>query len=185
MRKSAMNRSCWTLVPATALVALPAAYAAQYLSVEQAQQQLFPAGAAFEPLKLTLTAAQQQRADSAGKVMSSFEPRVWRVRAVDKLIGHFFVHEVIGKQDFITYAVAIDGDGKVKGVEILAYRESHGYEIRNPRWRAQFVGKGTHDAIKLDMDIANISGATLSCRHVTDGVRRILALYDAALKGQP
>ena len=185
MRRSDMNCSRWALVPATALVALPAAYAAQYLSVEQAQQQLFPGGAAFEPMKLTLTAAQQQPADAAGKVVSNFEPRVWRVRAADKLIGYFFVHEVIGKQDFITYAVAIDGDGKVKGVEILAYRESHGYEIRNPRWRAQFAGKGPQDAVKLDLDITNISGATLSCRHVTDGVRRILALYDAALKGQP
>jgi len=36
--------------------------------------------------------------------------------------------------------------------------------------------------VRLDADIHNISGATLSCRHVTDGVRRLLSLYAHALK---
>ena len=36
--------------------------------------------------------------------------------------------------------------------------------------------------LKLDEDIQNISGATLSCRHLTDGVKRLLALYDLVLK---
>jgi len=32
-------------------------------------------------------------------------------------------------------------------------------------------------------DIANISGATLSCTHVTDGVRRIVAVVALARRG--
>jgi hypothetical protein len=32
-------------------------------------------------------------------------------------------------------------------------------------------------------DIANISGATLSCTHVTDGVRRIVAMLQVARAG--
>ena len=36
--------------------------------------------------------------------------------------------------------------------------------------------------LKLDADIKNISGATISCRHVTDGVKRLLALHDLVLK---
>jgi Na+-transporting NADH:ubiquinone oxidoreductase subunit NqrC len=67
-------------------------------------------------------------------------------------------------------------------VEILDYRESHGYEIRNPSWRKQFAGKGRTDPVRLETDIVNISGATLSCRHVTDGVRRILLLHSLVLK---
>ncbi|HMA81439.1 MAG TPA: FMN-binding protein, partial [Candidatus Binatia bacterium] len=35
----------------------------------------------------------------------------------------------------------------------------------------------------LDKDIRNLSGATLSCQHVTEGIRRNLALYHVALAG--
>lgn len=176
-----MKNNYWIAVPAAALVAMPAAYAAQYLSVEAAQQQMFGA-ARFEPLRLGLSTVQQKQIDASATTNNNIEPRIWQVREGEKIAGYFFVHDVIGKQDYITYAVGLDAGGKVKNVEILAYRESHGYEIRNARWRAQFAGKRATDTVKLDADIANISGATLSCRHVTDGVRRILAIYDVALK---
>jgi Na+-transporting NADH:ubiquinone oxidoreductase subunit NqrC len=75
-------------------------------------------------------------------------------------------------------------DGVVRGVEILDYRESHGGEVRDPRWLAQFTGKRGDAPLRLEQDIQNISGATLSCRHVTDGVRRLVALHGLALKGK-
>ena len=45
----------------------------------------------------------------------------------------------------------------------------------------QFVGKGAESALRVSDDIANISGATMSSTHVTDGVRRIVAVV-ATLK---
>jgi Na+-translocating ferredoxin:NAD+ oxidoreductase RnfG subunit len=79
-------------------------------------------------------------------------------------------------------AVGLNADGSVKQIEVLDYRETYGYEIRNAEWRAQFVGKTSQSKLKLDDDIANVSGATLSCRHITDGVKRLLAFHDVALK---
>ena len=100
-------------------------------------------------------------------------------------LGYLYVDEVLGKQLYITYAVAIGPDGEVLGVEILEYRETHGYEVRNTRWLAQFAGKDAGSTLELDRDIRNISGATLSCRHVTQGVRRLLAIHHARLQAQP
>ena len=54
--------------------------------------------------------------------------------------------------------------------------------MRDPRWRAQFAGKRRGAPLRLEQDIKNLSGATLSCRHVTDGVRRLLALHALELK---
>jgi len=88
---------------------------------------------------------------------------------------------VLGKHELITYALALDARGRVRGVEILEYLEAHGGEILDPAWRAQFVGKSTADPLKLDRDIRNISGATLSCRHVTDGVKRLLDFHARVL----
>ena len=80
------------------------------------------------------------------------------------------------------YAIGLNADGSVKQVEIVDYRESYGYEVRNPEWRKQFVGKTASSLQSLNQDIRNISGATLSCRHVADGVKRVLATYAIALK---
>ena len=96
-------------------------------------------------------------------------------RQGDAVLGRVIVDSVIGKFEQIDYAVALDVSGKVLAVEILTYREGHGGEVRMPSWRNQFVGKTAADPIRIGSDISNISGATLSCTHVTDGVHRLVA----------
>ena len=107
--------------------------------------------------------------------------RAWEARSGGKRIGWFLVDRVIGKHEYITYAVALTPDGAVRGIEILDYRETYGGEVRNANWRRQFTGKRAGQSLALGRDIKNISGATLSSRHVTDGVRRLLITYQALL----
>ena len=101
--------------------------------------------------------------------------RTIEARQGDAVLGRVLVDSVVGKFEQIDYAVALDANGKVLAVEILAYREGHGGEVRMPGWRNQFVGKTAADPIRIGSDISNISGATLSCTHVTDGVHRLVA----------
>ena len=114
--------------------------------------------------------------------MRGAELPAWRVEAGGKLAGWFLLDEVYGKHEFITYAVALDATGTVRGIEIMDYRETHGGEVRNAKWRAQFTGKRAGAPLRLDEDIQNISGATLSCKHIGDGVKRLLATYETVLK---
>ncbi len=93
-----------------------------------------------------------------------------------------FLDQVIGKHEQISYAVAITKDARVKGIEILEYRESYGHQVRRQEWRKQFVGKDKSSTLKNNQDIKNISGATLSSNHITDGVRRILQTYELIKK---
>jgi len=170
--------SKWMLVPAAVIAAPLSAYATQYLTVEQAQQAIFP-GAAFTPAFLTVNDAQRKEIERrTGVNVRVRDQRVWRVSSG----GFFIVDEVVGKHELITYAAGLNADGSVRQIEIMDYRESYGYEVRNEAWRRQFVGKRDGDPLKLDVDIRNIGGATLSCRHITDGVKRLLALYDVAIK---
>jgi hypothetical protein len=164
-------------IPAAAMAVCAPAHAVVYLSVEEAQKLMF-GEQALTPLTLSLDAAQTAAVekDSGVKVYPG-TLRAWK--AAD---GYFFVDAVIGKHDLINYAVALDGDGKVRQVEILEYREAYGGEIRNPRWRKQFTGKHHGDPVHLGDDIQGISGATLSCEHVTDGIRRLLAIHDLVLR---
>jgi Na+-translocating ferredoxin:NAD+ oxidoreductase RnfG subunit len=170
------------VLPVAALIA-PQAFAADYLTVAQAQAQLFP-GARLTPQPLKFTSEQRDRIKAAAGVRQrTDEQAVWRAERDGKLQGWFIVDEVIGKHEFITYATAISPDGHVQGVEIMSYRETHGGQVREPGWRARFVGKTVADPFKLDEDIPNISGATLSCRNLTDGVKRLLVIHQQFLKG--
>jgi len=165
------------LVPAASVVLVAPAQATTYLTVEQAQAVLFPGATLTEDTR-TLT-KEQVRAIERDSGVNVLTPRlrVWRVSTG----GWFIVDEVVGKHEFITYALGLDADGAVSGVEILDYREAYGDQIRIPAWRAQFQGKRHGARLKLTDDIKNISGATLSCRHITDGVKRLLATHAIAL----
>jgi FMN-binding domain len=107
---------------------------------------------------------------------------VWRATQDGTLVGHVFVDEVIGRQSLITYAIGIDAQGALHGLEILSYRESHGGEIRNPAWRAQFEQRGDLKQLRFETDIKNIAGATHSSEHVTQGIRWLLALWQTSLR---
>ena len=158
--------------------------ATEYLSVEGAQKALFPQADRFNEVVLALSPAQRDRVISlAGPQPPHRSLRAWRALHGDELLGFVFVDEVIGKEDFITYALAIDASGRLSAPEVLAYRESHGGEIRSTAWRQQFAGRQGLDQLRVQTDIKNIAGATLSCQHVTEGVRWLTALWQVALQG--
>jgi uncharacterized protein with FMN-binding domain len=149
----------WTpFVAVPALMLVAPAGATVYLTVEQAQQAIFP-GAVFS---------------------STGPPGAFRTSSG----GYLIVDRVIGKHEYIKFAVGINANGTIKQIEILEYSESYGYEVRGAGWRAQFVGKSAASALQLNVDITNIGGATLSSRHVTEGVKRIMMAYQSSLNGR-
>jgi Na+-translocating ferredoxin:NAD+ oxidoreductase RnfG subunit len=173
----------WTAPPAIVLSLASPVYAAQYLTVEQAQKLAFPTATQFVWAPIVYRPDQVAAIEklSGEKVMSRGE-QVWKAENGNQFLGFFLVDYVIGKHLVIDYAVALTPEGSVKQVEILEYRESYGGEVANPDWLAQFDGKTSHDPLEMNRDIRNISGATLSSRHVTEGIKRVLATYDVCLK---
>jgi len=166
-------RGQFLLIPLASLAIVAPAHATVYLTVEQAQQLLFP-GAEFVADNRTITPEQEREIERASGVsVRNRTLNLWRVSTG----GWFIVDQVIGRHDNIPYAIGLDVDGAVRGIEILEYRESYGGQIREPLWRAQFIGKRNGAPLALKRDIQNISGATLSCRHIADGVKRLLATH--------
>jgi len=175
MRFACAAASICVLAPASA-------FAVDYLTADQAAKLMFPEADRFEVREVKLDPQQMQQLDAQGV---RTRPAKWLVRVAlrgNTELGFVVIDEVIGKFELITYAVAIGLDGAVKQVEVLSYRESHGHEIRLPAWRKQFVGKTSASPMRVGEDIANISGATLSCTHVSEGVKRVVAVVDLARK---
>ncbi len=171
-----MKHHQWIWLPVAAIST--SVYATTYFSAEQAQQAIFPGGK-LTPAPATLTDEQAERIKKqSGVSVRHKDIQAWKVAEG----GWFILDEVVGKHEFITYAIGLNADGSVKQVEIMDYRESYGYQVRDADWRQQFVGKTVADPLKLNQDIRNISGATLSSKHIADGVKRVLATYAIALK---
>lgn len=169
------------LIGLATLSAPMVAHAKIYISIEQAQKQLFP-NQSLTKYPLIITDNLQEKMRSASSIRHPFQgDRIWKTADG----GWFVVDEVVGKHEMITYAVALSPTGSVTGIEILEYVESYGYEVAEAQWRKQFLGKTASDPIKLNQDIQNISGATLSCKHLTNGVKRVAVLYDLTLKQHP
>ena len=179
-----MNEWKKYIAPAAVVITTPgAAYAVQYLDIEAAQKLCFPVATVFEPAHIVFTPEQTKAIETrSGEKVTSKGQQIWRAKNGEKLLGYFIVDYVIGKHLIIDYAVALTPDGAVAKVEIMQYRESHGDEIRGEDWRKQFTGKTCESDFTLNNEIINISGATLSCRHVTDGIRRVLATFCVAPK---
>ena len=159
------------------------ALAEHYLSVAEAQKICFPKADIYEAEQLRLNADQSKTIEQkSGVKVRKTELRFSVARKDANTIGFLMVDQVVGKHELIDYAVAISPEGKVLQVEILEYREHYGGEIRNAKWREQFTGKTTASKLKLNDDIYNISGATISCRNVTEGVRRVLATFEVVVR---
>jgi Na+-translocating ferredoxin:NAD+ oxidoreductase RnfG subunit len=100
---------------------------------------------------------------------------VLRLSRADSLLGFATVRNSLGKDQPITYLVAVDPADQLKDVDILAYREAYGGEVAYEAWRKQFRGKGADAPLEVGRDIRNISGATISAHSVTQGVREAVA----------
>ena len=100
---------------------------------------------------------------------------VLRLSKGGELLGFARVSNVKGKDQPITYLVAIDPRDALKDIDVLVYREPYGGEVAYEPWRKQFRGRDASAALVVGKDIRNISGATISSHSVTLGVRQTLA----------
>jgi Na+-translocating ferredoxin:NAD+ oxidoreductase subunit G len=107
---------------------------------------------------------------------------VYVAKTGDKIDGYAVIDDEKGQHEPISFGIKISPEGKVERIEVMVYREAYGSEIKDPRFRAQFVNKTRGDTLKLGQDIDGITGATISARSTTNVVKRALALVEAAKK---
>jgi hypothetical protein len=92
--------------------------------------------------------------------------------------GYAMVQNTIGKHKPMTYMVGVDDQGSISDIELLVFREARGSEVRQKRFNSQYEGKTVLDPVRINKDIINISGATMSVRSMSAGIKRVLVLVD-------
>lgn len=154
-----------------------------YLTLEEAPRTVFPEADRWERKDIPVAAALSQRIK---QLVGRAKPTIWEpfyisfIASKDgQVIGYAVICEEIGKHRPITFIAGVTPDGKVKDVAIMMYREPQGGEIRRTSFLKQFSGKQLSNAIMPRQDIRSLSGATLSVRAMSRGVRKALAVVQA------
>jgi hypothetical protein len=88
-----------------------------------------------------------------------------------------WVLDEIGKDKPITAGVIVS-QGEIESMQVLVFRESRGWEIRMPRFTAQFANARLTAGQDLNQPIDGISGATLSVNAMKRMARVALRLHD-------
>lgn len=169
----------WTAYAGAILATVPiVSHAAIYLTIDQAKNLIFPNKVLIKK-NIQLSNSQLSQLKKASGITYPLKTdQIYKSNDG----GWLIIDQVLGKHEMITYAVGLTANGAVKRVEVLEYNESYGAQVKEASWLQQFTGKTITSPVALNKDIKNISGATLSSKHLTDGVRRILELYVVELK---
>ena len=150
-----------------------------YLTEEQALREVFPHcdDILFNVVPLTKEEKSQLQNKLRRKIYEDFFIVYMGIKA-GEVTGYAIITEEIGKFHPYTFIVSADLNGKIDKIAILVYRESRGSEIAKKRFLYQFKGKSLKNKIRINRDIINISGATMSVVTMCKGVKKILAVID-------
>lgn len=95
-----------------------------------------------------------------------------------KVAGYAIITEEVGKFHPYTFIVSVSPEGEIRDIAILVYRESRGAEIAHKRFLHQFKGKSLKSPLRINRDIINITGATMSVVTMCTGVKKVLAVIE-------
>lgn len=150
-----------------------------FLTEDEAARLMFPKSTDISQEMIQLTPDKKRIVEERiGWHFPETEFAVFLGKTKDRIDGYAVVQNTIGKHKPMTYMVGVDPNGEVTNIEVLVYRESKGSEVRTKRFNAQYEGKTLDDPIRINKDIINISGATMSVRSLSAGVKRTLVMVD-------
>jgi len=106
------------------------------------------------------------------------EFKFYRIIDGGKTIGTIMTHLGKGEYGAIETVVAVDNNGKIKGIGIQRDREKKRAELRGDKFLGQFDGKTAGDPVAVGKDIKPIPGAEKSSEAVAFSVKKLLVVYD-------
>jgi Na+-translocating ferredoxin:NAD+ oxidoreductase RnfG subunit len=151
------------------------------LAPRKALGKIFRKADRFEMRELRLDEEQLRRIEEVAGISfgegQSGNIMMYTAYRGDAEIGYAFEDTVVGKWGPIHYLVGMHPKGAIAEVIILDYDEIRGKGVAKKRYLRQYTGKDTGDPIQLRRDINGITGATISSRALTDGVRKITHIF--------
>ncbi|CCQ92093.1 conserved exported hypothetical protein, FMN-binding [Nitrospina gracilis 3/211] len=155
------------------MTALPA-HALNVSNKEDALQHLFPGVSKVIKKKIWLSTAQRKAISKlAQQNVSEERINVYVGMQGSTPVGYAIFDSVKNRSWPLSFVTVLNQDGTVKDVEVLQYEGARVWNIQYDSWLKQFFGK----KIGADYIPNAVTGATVSVRVVTAGVKKASAIY--------
>ncbi len=140
--------------------------------------EFFPGADAVEPVRVDLSGEAASRLKDRLGYVPKAPLGLWVGKKDGAVLGWAVIDDEKGMHEPITFAVLVGPDGRVQRQEVMVYREPEGDGVTQARFRRQFVGKTSKDALRAGVDIRIVSGATISSTSMAMGVKRAAAIVE-------
>ena len=89
-----------------------------------------------------------------------------------------WILDEIGKEKFITTGIIINANKQIETVQVLSFRETRGWEVKQNFFTQQFQNVALTAKTQLNKNIDGITGATLSVHALKAQARMALYLHE-------
>ena len=157
------------------------ASATVFYSKDEAFELAFGTGAEIESLPVFITDEQAAQIEKTAQTKLDSKLYTFHVgKRGGQLLGYAAIESHTVRTQPETVMILLSPTGELKRVEMLAFHEPPEYQPP-ARWFERLYGKPVGD-LRLNQGVDGIAGATLSSRASLDGIRKVMAIYQIALK---
>lgn len=130
----------------------------------------------------------KEKEDLSEKARGKFEDagNIFEVIVDGDIKGYAIEVDPRGYGGPMSVMVGIDTDGVITGVSVVEHKETPGLgsEVAGSKdFLSQYRGARIKDPVRIGEDIEAKSGATITSRGITEGVRKALEIYNEIIGG--
>ena len=159
----------------------PSANSTVFYSKEEAFELAYGAGAEIESLAVFMTDEQAELIEKTAQVKLDSKLFTFYVgKRGGQTLGYAAIESHNVRTQPETVLILLSPTGELARVEMLAFHEPPEYQPP-ARWFERLYRRPLKD-LRLNQGVDGIAGATLSSRASLDGIRKVMAIYQIALK---
>ena len=141
-----------------------------------AVRQIFPSAIAIAEISISQGARVSGCPDGA---------KISEIKGDSGLLGYCVESKVVSRSGPFKIRTLLDPQLYVKQSTVISYPWDRGRDVCKRAFTSQFDRKGPPDHIQIGKDIDAMTGATISCRVMTDSVRNTIKFLKLAHEKQP
>ena len=141
-----------------------------------AVRQIFPSAIAIAEISISQGARVSGCPDGA---------KISEIKGDSGLLGYCVESKVVSRSGPFKIRTLLDPQLYVKQSTVISYPWDRGRDVCKHAFTSQFDRKGPPDHIQIGKDIDAMTGATISCRVMTDSVRDTIKFLKLAHEKQP
>lgn len=149
---------------------------------DKALESAFPGNNAVEKINIFLNEDQVNEIESISR--AKLDSRIYifyKFTNGDDLRGYAILNTHLLRTKSETVMYVIGRDGRLINAEILAFFEPSEY-MQSEKWLMIFENQNLDNELRIDRDVPNITGATITSHAFTESVRKVLAIFQVAVK---